>query len=300
MFKNILAATDCLNALDTPVLAAAKIAEQKNAKVYILHVLESADVEHRNCVQDSKTGQKIDATSEYKNMVREQLDTIYAEIFQSHIDYEIKVTTGLPSEEITKWSDDVNADLLVLGSHSGRAEEKEVVQVAGKIGSTAAAVMAREHCPAMIVSPSVTNRKMTFKNIMIGIDFSVACECALCFAVKLAQRNHAKLFVFHMMPVPALPSYAKLDYEADVVFSRTKLEAFCHSFVDGTDHEYHIRGGRHPHLEILGYAEKKDVDLIVMGSHTRTRAGQRHVGSCVENVSLGSNCPVIVVKHSDT
>jgi nucleotide-binding universal stress UspA family protein len=300
MFKNILAATDCVDAMDAPVLAAAKIAEQKNAKVYILHVSESADVEHRNCVQDFKTGQKIDATSEYKDMVREQLDTIYAEIFQSHIDYEIKVITGLPSEEITKWSGEVNADLLVLGSHSGRAEEKEVVRVAGKDGCTFEAVITRVNCPVMIVNPSIVNRKMTFKNIMIGIDFSVACECALCFAVQLAQRNHAKLFVFHMMPVPSLPSYAKIDYEADVRFSRTKLEAFCHSFIDGTDHEYHISGGRWPHLEILGYAEKKDVDLIVMGSHTGIKAGQFRVGSCVENVSLGSDCPVIVVKHSDT
>jgi nucleotide-binding universal stress UspA family protein len=261
--------------------------------VFILYVLESADVEHRNCVQDSKTGQNIDATSEYKDMVRKQLDTIYAEIFQSHIDYEVKVAKGLPWEEIIRWSNDVNADVMVLGSHSGRAEEKE----AGKVGSTAAAVMDRGYCPVMIVNPSVVNTKMTFKNIMIGIDFSVACECALCFAVKLAQRNHAKLFVFHMMPVPSLPSYAKIDYEADVRFSRTKLEAFCHSFIDGTNHEYHISGGRHPHLEILGYAEKKDVDLIVMGSHTGIKAGQFRAGSCVENVSIGSDCPVIVVKY---
>ncbi len=299
MFKNILAATDVVNTPDGPVLVAAKIAEQKNAKVFILYVLESADVEHRNCVQDSKTGQNIDATVEYKDMIRKQLDAIYANIFQSHIDYEIKVATGSPWEEIIRWSGEVNADVMVLGSNSGRAEEKEVVQVAGKAGSTAAAVMAREHCPVMIVNPSVVNRKMTFKNIMIGIDFSVACECALCFAVKLAQSHHSKLFVFHMMPVPALPSYAKLDYEADVRFSRTKLEAFCHSFIDGTNHEYHISGGRHPHLEILGYAEKKDVDLIVMGSHTGIKTGQFRVGSCVENVSLGSDCPVIVVKHSD-
>ena len=43
------------------------------------------------------------------------------------------------------------------------------------------------------------------------------------------------------------------------------------------------------------YAEQNDVDLIVMGSHTKEKSGKWYVGSAVEQVSLRSICPVIVV-----
>jgi nucleotide-binding universal stress UspA family protein len=56
-----------------------------------------------------------------------------------------------------------------------------------------------------------------------------------------------------------------------------------------------VWGGALPHLEIEKYAEKQDVDLIVMGSHTKTKEGKWYVGSVVERVSFRSICPVIVV-----
>ena len=48
-------------------------------------------------------------------------------------------------------------------------------------------------------------------------------------------------------------------------------------------------------MEIEKYAEQNDVDLIVMGSHTKEKSGKWYVGSAVERVSLRSICPVIVV-----
>jgi hypothetical protein len=50
-----------------------------------------------------------------------------------------------------------------------------------------------------------------------------------------------------------------------------------------------------PHLEILKSAEKKDAHLIIMGSHTKEKAGKWYAGSVVERVGFRSKCPVIVV-----
>ena len=297
MFKNILAATDLVNIQDAPVLSAARIAEQHQSKLLILHVLESISAQHRNLIKDFRTGEEITVTSEYEDIVRKELDAIYSEIFQSHSYYEIRITTGLPWEEIVRCSSEINADLVVLGPHSAGAEEN--LRVAGKVGGNVNGVVARERCPVMIVNPLVANKKMMFNNIMICIDFSVSCECALCFAVKLAQRYNSKLLAFHMLPVPPLPKYSRADYEADLVFSKTKLEVFCHGFLDGTDYEYHICGGALPHLEILNSADEKDVDLIVMGSHTKVKTGKWYAGSAVERVSFRSRCPVVVVTDPD-
>ena len=98
-----------------------------------------------------------------------------------------------------------------------------------------------------------------------------------------------------MLPVPPSPKYSQADYEADLHSLEKKLEALCEEIPNGIDYEYGVWGGALPHLEIENYADQNDVDLIVMGSHTKENEGKWYVGSAVERVSLRSICPVIVV-----
>jgi nucleotide-binding universal stress UspA family protein len=74
-----------------------------------------------------------------------------------------------------------------------------------------------------------------------------------------------------------------------------QLSALCKEIPKGIAHEHGICGGDRPHLEILKYAEKNSVDLIVMGSHTKQKSGKWYVGSAVEKVSSLSKCPVVVI-----
>jgi nucleotide-binding universal stress UspA family protein len=295
MFKKILAATDLITVCDAPVLTAAQIAEQNNAKLHILHVLESASTENRHLIKHFRTGKDVFTSAEYEETVKEEINKTYTEVFTPSLNYEIRVTLGFPWQEILRWAREVSADLIVLGPHSTRAEEKGVVRVVGKVGSTVEGVITRENCPVMIVNPSIPKERLKFKKILVGIDFSRSCECALCFAVKLAQNYNSKLFPFHMIPVPPLPKYSRADYEADVDTSKKRLEKFCNESLDGTDHEYSHWGGALAHLEILKCAQKKDADLIAMGSHTKEKAGKWYAGSVVERVGFRSNCAVVVV-----
>jgi len=295
MFKRILAASDVLTVMDTTILTAAKIAEQNNSKLYILHVLESTSTENRHLTKHFRTGEDIITTIDYENSVKKQLENNYKDTFHSWLNYEIRVAPGFPWEEILRWAREKNTDLIVLGPHSKRAEELKVVRVIGKIGSTVEGVIMRENCPVMIVNPSIFKKPLTFKRILVGIDFSRSCECALCFAVKFAKKYRSKLFLFHMIPVPPLPKYSKADYEADMDSARKKLKEFCHEFLIDIDHEYNVWGGTLPHLEILKCVEKKDADLIMMGSHTKEKNGKWYTGSVVERTSYRSNCPVVTV-----
>ena len=295
MFTSVLAAIDRVSVLDATVLTAARIAEQNNGKLHIIHVLESASRKNRRLIKHFKTGEEIVTGAEYEKAVTEEIKKVYDDILKSYGNYEIRVTPGFPWEEILRWSRQITTDLIVLGPHSTRAEEKGVVRVVGKIGSTVEGVIMRENCPVMIVNPSIQKQGLAFKRILVGIDFSRSCECALCFAVKLGQAYGSKLLSFHMIPVPPLPKYSKDDYEADRDAGEQRLREFCHEFLQGTDHEYSVRGGALPHLEILKYAEKKDADLIVMGSHTKEKTGKWYAGSVVERVSFRSRCAVVVV-----
>ena len=94
-----------------------------------------------------------------------------------------------------------------------------------------------------------------FKRVLTATDMLGACE----LATKLAQRYGSKLFLFHMLATP--------ETEREI---KEKLMEFC-KMPEGVDHEYTIWEGALPYLEILKYAREKDVDLIVMGSHTKEK-----------------------------
>jgi nucleotide-binding universal stress UspA family protein len=49
--------------------------------------------------------------------------------------------------------------------------------------------------------------------------------------------------------------------------------------------------------EILDYAVKHEIDLIVMATHGRTGLAHALLGSVAEKVVRKSRCPVLTIKH---
>ena len=194
MFNHILAATDLVGIKDPVVIAAAEIAKTHQAKLDMLHVAESAQEKKRFLVKHFKTGEEIEFSSAYQDLVRRELIDFYTGKLPTGPDFEVKVVCGFPWEEIVRRSRQLEAGMIVLGPHSERAAEKGLVRVAGKIGSTVEGVVMRENCPVMIVNPELRLASAAFKKIVVGVDFSVSCECALSFARKTAEKFESKIF----------------------------------------------------------------------------------------------------------
>jgi nucleotide-binding universal stress UspA family protein len=295
MFKTILAATDHIITRDPLVETAALLAAENNSRLVILHVLESASTKNRRWVKHFETGKDVHCDTAYETLVTLQLEITHNEAIRHTPAAKFRVAIGYPWEEILRQARHTCADLLVMGPHSDRALRKGVVRVAGRVGSTVQGVITREKCPVMIVNPRLTHPIRRFSRILVGIDFSSACECALCFTGQLAKFYDAKVFAFHMIPVPPYPKYSSSDYAADRTAAGERLLYFCREYLAKTDWTYHIHPGALPHLELLGCAEKMEADLIVLGSHTRRSEGKWYPGSAVERVSYRSNCPVMVI-----
>ena len=294
MFNRIVAATDIVTTVDAPVISAARVARQQGARLYLLHVMESASTDNRHLIRHFETGAEMIADAAYESSLRKALEKAY-QPYLADIMHEVRITAGFPWEEILRWAKEIDTDLIVLGPHSTRAEEKGVVRIAGRVGSTVENVVIRETCPVMVVNRPAGKDQLLFQRVLVGVDFSRSCECAVCFAAKLATHYRSRLFAFHMIPVPPFPKYTRTDYTADVAHARKRLESFYEAYLDGTDHQYMIRGGAMPHLEILKYAGEKDVDLIIMGSHTKEKPGKWYPGSAVERVGYRIDCPMVVV-----
>ena len=294
MFRRILAATDIITDTDGSTTSALSLARQQNARLFLLHVMESASTQDRRRVRHFQTHAETMADDNYARKIEETLQNTYAHAL-SEISHELKVTTGYPWEEILRWADRIDPDLIVLGPHSTRAEEKGVVRIAGQVGSTAEKVITRAPCPVMVVKHALTEERFYFERVLVAVDFSRSCECAVCFAAEVARRYRSQLFLFHMLPVPPFPKYSRANYLADKTHATEKLQSFYEKYMDGIDHQYRVRAGALPHLAIVDFAREYDVGLIVMGSHTKIAAGKWYPGSAVERVAYRALCPEVVI-----
>jgi nucleotide-binding universal stress UspA family protein len=295
MFQSILAATDQIIGRDPVVISAARLASALNAPWSVLHVLESASLSDRSHVLHFRTGEEQEATTDYCAEVRRRIRRTYSDLLAWAPPCEVRIAIGFPWKEIGRQAERTAADLIVLGPHASLRDKGGALRVLGRIGSTLEGVITREHAPVMIVNRQPCRPKPAFKRLLVGVDFSASCECALIFAAALARYYRASVDLFHMLPVPPYPKYSRSDYDTDLERTRTRLETFGRPFLKGLAHAHHFWGGALPYRELFKCAERCQNDAIVLGSHTKEAQGKWYAGSTVEKISFQATCPVFVV-----
>ncbi|HRX79101.1 MAG: universal stress protein [Planctomycetaceae bacterium] len=173
------------------------------------------------------------------------------------------------------------------------------------------------------------------KHICVPTDFSEAADHAVHYGAALAHHHQADLHLLHVLEHAAgLVHHPDFTAQGEVgrAYFRTlderagtAAEAQAGEGVDQATHRFlktlergatkqldvvgkdwwaglkvhrSVRFG-HPVEEICHYANKKGVDLIVMGTHGRSGLVQILLGSVAERVLRISPCPVLVVRHPD-
>lgn len=66
MFNRIMTATDIVTIGDAPVISTARMARQQGARLYLLHVMESASTENRRRIRHFETGVEMIADADYE------------------------------------------------------------------------------------------------------------------------------------------------------------------------------------------------------------------------------------------
>lgn len=300
MFTSILAATDRIIGRDPVVISAARMAQALRVPWSIIHVLESASLSNRQRVLHFRTGDEQAATADYRAEVRRCIRQTYRDLLAWAPPCEVQIATGFPWKEIGRQAMAIRADLIIMGPHAGIRSKKGALRSLGRIGSTVEGVITRERCPVLIVNQHPCRPKPAFKHILVGIDFSASCECALRFAATLARFYRAHVDLFHMLPIPPYPKYSREDYNADLAQSRARMTAFGQSSLEDIPHRFWLWGGALPYRELFKCAERCQADAIVLGSHTKEKGGKWYAGSTVEKISFQALCPVFVLTDSRT
>ena len=156
---------------------------------------------------------------------------------------------------------------------------------------------------------------MSFKNILVPIDFSPRSNAALEAAADIANQCDGKITLLHIIDVPESqqPEYRRaLDTfgnheggtEQDmplILFTmketKRKLREAREKYPKITFVEKVVFD--RVHRQIYSVVEGTDVDLIVMGSSGASGLGEVFIGSNTQKVVRNASCPVLVIKDDE-
>lgn len=145
----------------------------------------------------------------------------------------------------------------------------------------------------------------TIKKILMSTDFSELSSAAVEYTKSLTARYKAKLFVIHVIDdLPALPMHTTdLTSERVVadaqVRAKKELKTLIASQLKGLKGVTQVVRIGEPDKEIVGFANKQKVDLIVLSTHGRTGLAHALLGSVAEKVVRHSTVPVLTIKPAN-
>jgi len=144
------------------------------------------------------------------------------------------------------------------------------------------------------------------KKILVPVDFSAKSEEALKVAAKIARKINAEIYVLHLLDIPS----SEIDMSDGTVIPKGPVamilfEQTHERFDEFLDKDYLDNIPVYENVltdapveGISEFANKKNIDFIVMGSHGTSGLEDFFVGSNTEKVVRSSKIPVLVVKES--
>lgn len=170
--------------------------------------------------------------------------------------------------------------------------------------------IARENWQALQEYRRLEEEVLLYKKILFCTDLYSSSDYAFASALDLSERSGAELIVFHALESRHRYSGQVITEDGETWGSeevykklQEKLQEYYYCRIAPEkleDVRIAVKGGV-PWIEILRFAHKEKVDLIVMGPYTirDTRAGvdleKPHLGETAQHVTLHAHCQVSII-----
>ena len=154
-----------------------------------------------------------------------------------------------------------------------------------------------------------------FKKILFATTASPTCDNAAKVAFDLELKWDAKLIVFHVLGIPSrgfspfvtdVRTGEIMEPDPDYIewVKEEMKNTYDKLLADSENSEIAAAVGV-PYREILRKARQENVDLIIMGAHTRQEdvGATRYrdiVGSTMQKVAKSARCPVVIINRPCT
>lgn len=134
-----------------------------------------------------------------------------------------------------------------------------------------------------------------YKNILIPVDFDHEEGIENSFrAARLLADENAKFTVMHVME--AIPGYVRGQISEDILKHRhEEMKLSLDKAASGLPGATALLETGHAAQNIVNFAERNDVDCIVLSSHT-PRLQKFFIGSTAAKVVNHASCTVLVIR----
>ncbi|MEQ8924610.1 MAG: universal stress protein [Fulvivirga sp.] len=239
-----------------------------------------------------------DLLEEYPNLLGPQDESIEADIQQKidkyfsapNVAVKCIIKEGNPIDKILKLCKIKDVDLIFMG-------RKRSLHGSG----IASSGIARK-CPCSLLLVT-EDSKLQLNKVLVPVDFSNHSSLAMRQAIEARSNNGFELSAIHIYSVPSGYHKTGKSFEEFSDVMKTHAQKNFRQFLESNDFpsdipcEYELTKDAKYAPLAYEYAEKHNIDLIIIGSKGRTAVSSILMGSVAEKlVYIDSHIPVLIVK----
>lgn len=272
--KKILVPTDFSEHAKYASKVAAQIARKNNAEIYLLNLLDLPS--HMNDAVNN--GVNIPEVMLYLAKTKERLAELTEENYFEGLTVHTDARLERAFEGIVTYSKEINADLIVMGSH-GASGFQEMF-----IGSNTEKVVRASDIPVIIIKSEMEDFKI--EKFVFASDFSNEIKKPFLKLVEFANLFEAKLDLVMINT----PNSFKTNSVAENIMQ---------NFVSGfslNNYSLNIYNDMNVEKGIINYSNKINADLIGIATHGRTGLAHFFNGSVSEDLVNHAIKPVITFR----
>jgi nucleotide-binding universal stress UspA family protein len=288
--RKILIATDGSDTANEAANFGIETLGFSGAKVYSVYVIDTTS--YGSVPKDEKWSKKIE---QFEEIGHEAASYVEGKAKAAGLEAESILLKGNPAEEILDFAEGQEVDMIVVGS-LGKSGIKRVM-----LGSVSEKVVRHAKVPVLVVRGR--KEEKTHKHILIAIDGSLAAENAADYGIEIARWSGAKVYAVYVIEISSFNSilmdevWTKNMYEHfEKIGRKATSDVEENAKAAGIGAESIVLKGN-PAKEILDFAEKQKVDMIVVGSIGKSGVQSFLLGSISGKVLRHSKIPVLVVRE---
>ncbi|NMO21060.1 universal stress protein [Pyxidicoccus fallax] len=284
--RRVLLPTDFSRGAEYAAKRAVLLPYARGARLHLVHVLPADVPEKLGAVMERQAGMKLES-------LRRQVHKEARKRGISGVEVTALVRRGEPFVEIIRASRTLDADLVVLGRH-GRRPLRDLF-----IGTTAERVIRKGEVPVLVVGGRAIypyQRPLLALGLDAASDFSLALmRRVLGPDVTHAAAVHAFNVPFEDFTAPRRSRGTEADLRKELrAEAAARIQRFLASEqAAGLRWDVALRSGE-PRAALVKEVERREADLIALGTHARTGLAHALIGSVAGWVVAMAPCDVLV------
>jgi len=302
--KNILVGIDFSESSEAALAQAMRIARWNEAKVHIVHVVESlviSELAKAYNKSEAQTKSEVEMTArrhaEEAVAAAQARSAVEAGSKPMQLTVNVEIIVGNPFYEIMCRVRDLAAELLVVGAH-GSSPSRDVA------GTLATKLVRKVPTRVMLVRDKNTR---PFKRIAACVDFSDSSPLVLEQAIRCAQQDGATIDVLHafkppwnvvhyMSPTPEVSADFQKQYRDQLRAQMKELMQPFESEITELTVEYNLHEAMDVKWGVSEYLKSSEANLAIIGTRGRTWLMKMLIGTTAEAVVRDSPCSVLALK----